>query len=209
MVEKSPTPHAVRPVRIVQKPVPPIPDVDTSNADQASVAFSHYRTTLSHSRTGMSEHRTDLSEYRTDLSMERTEMSMRRTGMSFQRTRLSGDRTLMSSIRTSLSLIGFGFTIQQAFERLREAGTIHSAGAPQRFGLLLILLGVAILVGGIVQFVQFENELRQTRHTMMGEALVHGESRFPVSITLLVAIALLLIGCFAALNIVFGLALFG
>ena len=47
-----------------------------------------------------------------------TELSARRTGMSFQRTRLSADRTLMSVMRTSLSLIGFGFTIYQVFEKM-------------------------------------------------------------------------------------------
>jgi putative membrane protein len=52
------------------------------------------------------------------------ELSARRTGMSFQRTRMSADRTLMSVIRTSLSLIGFGFTIFQFFEKLREAGSL-------------------------------------------------------------------------------------
>ena len=48
------------------------------------------------------------------------ELSSRRTGMSFQRTRLSADRTLMSVIRTALSMIGFGFTIYQAFEKVKD-----------------------------------------------------------------------------------------
>ena len=39
--------------------------------------------------------------------------------MSFQRTRLSADRTLMSVIRTALSLISFGFTIYQVFQKLQ------------------------------------------------------------------------------------------
>ena len=37
---------------------------------------------------------------------------------SWLRTRLSIERTLMSWVRTSVSLIGFGFTIVQFFERL-------------------------------------------------------------------------------------------
>jgi len=77
------------------------------------------------------------------------ELSSRRTGMSFQCTRMSADRTLMSVIRTSLSLIGFGFTIAQFFEKLRNAGTISSAAAPRNFGLALVFLGVALLVMGI------------------------------------------------------------
>jgi uncharacterized membrane protein YidH (DUF202 family) len=62
-------------------------------------------------------------------------MSMRRTGMSFQRTRMSADRTLMSEMRTALSLIGFGFTINQAFQKMQDAGSIQNVNAPRNFGV--------------------------------------------------------------------------
>lgn len=76
-------------------------------------------------------------------------MASRRTGMAIQRTRLAGDRTLMAYTRTSLSLIGFGFTIYQAFQKFREAGIIEHAAAPRNFDASLIVFGVLILVGGI------------------------------------------------------------
>ena len=44
--------------------------------------------------------------------------------MSFQRTRMSADRTLMSVMRTSLSLISFGFTIFQVFQKLHDANVL-------------------------------------------------------------------------------------
>ena len=91
------------------------------------------------------------------------ELSSRRTGMSFQRTRMSADRTLMSVIRTSLSLIGFGFTIFQVFEKLREHNVITHAGAPRNFGITLVALGIVMLVGGIVYHLQFMLGLRQER----------------------------------------------
>ena len=122
------------------------------------------------------------------------ELSARRTGMSFQRTRMSADRTLMSVIRTSLSLIGFGFTIFQFFEKLREAGSLTHAGAPRNFGLALIALGVALLVVGIVYHVQFMTGLRTERERMKLAGLVHAESLFPVSYTLILAVLLLLLG---------------
>src|SRR5262245_10357024 len=91
----------LRPDQLAEREPPPIPAVDESKADQASVTYSRYRTGLSNHRTALSEHRTQLSEFRTNLSthrtnlsMRRTEMSMRRTGMSLQRTRMSADRTL-------------------------------------------------------------------------------------------------------------------
>jgi putative membrane protein len=79
-----------------------------------------------------------------DISVE---LSARRTGMSFQRTRMSADRTLMSVIRTSLSLIGFGFTIFQFFQKLRDAGTLAHAAAPRNFGISLVALGILMLIG--------------------------------------------------------------
>src|ERR1700759_4742369 len=106
------------------------------------------------------------------------ELSMRRTGMSFQRTRMSADRTLMSVIRTSLSLIGFGFTIFQFFESLRQTGTLTRAAAPRNFGSALVTVGIVMLVSGIIYHAQFMRGLRVTREEMIAEGLIHGQSRF-------------------------------
>lgn len=126
-----------------------------------------------------------------------TELSSRRTGMSFQRTRMSADRTLMSVIRTSLSLISFGFTIYQMFTRAHEAGIVQSSVAASSFGRALVLLGTVMLGLGIVYHVQFMLELRRQRAEMKSGGLIHGEGRFPISLTLVTAVALLVIGLFA------------
>jgi uncharacterized membrane protein YidH (DUF202 family) len=200
-----------RPPHLPVSPVPPLPQVDLTQADEASVTFSQYRTGLSNHRTGLSEHRTSLSEYRTDLSThrtdlstDRTEMSMRRTGMSFQRTRMSADRTLMSVIRTSLSLIGFGFTIFQFFEKLKDAKILPvDAQSPHNFGTALVALGIVMLVMGIVYHLQFMRGLREERVAMAQEGLIHAQSNFPVSLTLIIALVLLLIGLAAISSMVF------
>ena len=140
-----------------------------------------------------------------DISVE---LASRRTGMSFQRTRMSADRTLMSVIRTSLSLISFGFTIFQVFEKLKEAGTLAHAGAPRNFGITLVALGIIMLVGGIIYHLQFMLHLRHQRAEMIAEGLVHGESQFPVSLTLLTAIILLLVGVTAIVSMVFNIGPF-
>jgi uncharacterized membrane protein YidH (DUF202 family) len=209
-------PQARRPNRLPEKPVPPIPEVDESKPDIASVQYSAYRTGLSNHRTGLSEHRTSLSEYRTDLSThrtdlstDRTEMSMRRTGMSFQRTRMSAERTLMSVIRTSLSLISFGFTIFQVFEKLRDAGTIAHSAAPRNFGVALVLLGIVMLVIGIVYHIQFMLGLRHERRAMHEDGLIYAQSRFPPSMTLITAIILLAIGLVAVFSMIFQSGPFG
>jgi putative membrane protein len=131
------------------------------------------------------------------------ELAARRTGMSFQRTRMSADRTLMSVIRTSLSLIGFGFTIYQVFQKLYDAQVLKSGNAPRRFGEALVLLGIGMLILGVLYQIAFMTELRRQREQMKRDGLIHAESHFPVSLTMIVAIALLAIGIMAIVSMVF------
>jgi putative membrane protein len=131
------------------------------------------------------------------------ELSARRTGMSFQRTRMSADRTLMSVIRTALSLISFGFTIYQVFQRLRDAGTFAHTSAPRNFGVTLVLLGIVMLVIGIIYHIQFMIGLRRERDDMREAGLIHGDSGYPVSFTLVTAVVLLVIGLIAIFSMVF------
>jgi putative membrane protein len=71
------------------------------------------------------------------------------------RTRLRVERTLMSWVRTAVSLIGFGFTIVQFFDRL---GTLPAAApallpdAPRYMGLMLIGCGIFALIVSIWQY---------------------------------------------------------
>jgi uncharacterized membrane protein YidH (DUF202 family) len=202
-------PGPVRPTRVTFDPLPPVPTPDPPEGEHASTVYSHYRTGLSRHRTGLSEHRTGLSEFRTDLSSNRTELSMRRTGMSIQRTRMSADRTLMSVIRTSLSLIGFGFTVHEVFRKAVQTGAIPSAESARNFGLSLLVLGVVLLVGGIVRHLQFALELRRRRSLMIVDKLIHGESEYPVSMTLVTAVLLLLVGLIAVAGVVFNFDFLG
>jgi uncharacterized membrane protein YidH (DUF202 family) len=196
--------------------LPAIPEVDTSDADHASVEYSQHRTKLSTHRTALSEHRTELSKHRTDLSTERTgmstqrtEMSSRRTGMSFQRTRMSAERTLMSVIRTALSLISFGFTIYQFFEHMQQKSALNGGThAARNFGMALVYLGVAMVGVGILYHLQFMLGLRRERRAMKEEGLIHSQSLFPVSFTLLIALALLFIGIAAIASLTFNIGPF-
>ena len=138
-----------------------------------------------------------------DADIASLELSSRRTGMSFQRTRLSAERTLMSVIRTALSLITFGFTLYQFFERLVDSAVIRNASAGRNFGLALVLLGVGMLVLGIIYHLQFMYGLRVQREEMTQEGLIHGQSVFPVSMTLITAVLLLLLGLMAIASMVF------
>ncbi len=129
--------------------------------------------------------------------------------MAFQRTRLAEDRTLMAVIRTALSLIGFGFTIFQFFQRLKEQDVISKAAAPRHFGMALVWLGILMLGLGIFYHVQFMLGLRRLRKSMREEGLIHGETGFPVSLTLITAIVLLAIGVAAIASMQFDVGPFG
>lgn len=184
--------------------VPVVPTVDDANPESSSLELSKHRTKLSTHRTYLSEHRTGLSEKRTDLSNRRSEMSARRTGMSFQRTRMSADRTLMSIIRTSLSLISFGFTIYQFFRGLQQSNVLPAGTNPASFlGQGLVYLGVGMIAIGIVYHLHFMRQLRAERQDMADKSYIHADTSFPVSLTLIVAIFLLLIGAAAIASIVF------
>ena len=137
------------------------------------------------------------------------ELSSRRTGMSFQRTRMSADRTLMSIIRTSLSLISFGFTIFQVFEKLRDQNIVTHGAPARNFGVALVALGILMLVGGIVYHVQFMVHLREERAAMAADGLVHAQSKFPPSLTLITAALLLFIGIAAIVSMLFQVGPFG
>jgi putative membrane protein len=137
------------------------------------------------------------------------ELSSRRTGMSFQRTRMSADRTLMSVMRTALSLISFGFTIYQVFERLRDHNVIAHASSGRNFGTALVALGILMLTGGIIYHLQFMYGLREERKAMAVDGLIHAQSHFPVSLTLITAILLLVVGSAAIISMIFQVGPFG
>ena len=132
-----------------------------------------------------------------DSAAVNTELAMRRTGMAFQRTRMAADRTLMAVIRTSLSLISFGFTIYQFFNKLKDAGVLKGVASSRNFGISLVWLGIIMLILGILYHILFMLGLRDQRAQLKIAGLVHGQSKFPASLVLITALALLLIGFFA------------
>jgi putative membrane protein len=68
---------------------------------------------------------------------------------SWLNSRLSVERTYLSWIRTGISLIGFGFTIVQFFQRMQSVAPNREdmrPGAPRDLGLALIATGIGALV---------------------------------------------------------------
>jgi putative membrane protein len=129
-----------------------------------------------------------------------TLLSRQRTTLAFQRTRLAADRTLMSVIRTALSLISFGFTIFHFFRSIKDlvkqdlkTDTGEAAG---KFGLALVALGIAMLFLGIIYHANLMLQVRKERERMNQEHNIMQGDTFPVSLTLIIAVLLFLLGLY-------------
>jgi putative membrane protein len=117
------------------------------------------------------------------------------------RTRLALERTILAWLRTGVSLIGFGFTIVQFFQRLNGTEGVAPAmrpQAPRQLGLALIGCGILALIVSLVQY-------RRTVHYLWSDPFkpiagmgVH-DMRPVISQTpsMAVLVAVILIGVFA------------
>lgn len=135
-----------------------------------------------------------------------------RTTIAFQRTRMAADRTLMAVMRTALSMIGFGFTIYSffsSFVRRENALGLLSPEAPSRFGLALVSLGVLLLIVGIANHYHYMQMLRRQRAELIEVGTLRSDDPFPVSLALIVALLLVLVGVAAMVSILFRLGPFG
>jgi len=133
-------------------------------------------------------------------------MAGMRTALSFQRTRCAADRTLMAIMRTSLSMIGFGFTLYTFttnFINRDGAAGLLAQQAPTRFALTMICLGVLLMTLGIFSHYRFMMAVRGQRASFIAEGLLPPKEDFPISLTLVTAILLVMIGVAAALSVIF------
>src|SRR5689334_7676071 len=82
------------------------------------------------------------------------------------RTRLALERTIMAWVLTSASLIAFGFTIVQFFQRVQtsaaQTAPVLLPDAPRNFGLALIASGILGLAIALWQYRQLVNYLWST-----------------------------------------------
>jgi putative membrane protein len=115
-----------------------------------------------------------------------TVLAEERTDLALQRTIIAAERTLMAWIRTALSMIGFGFTIYKFFQYLPEeiaAGNIRRPQTPRNLGMSLIALGTLALAAAAWQHMNFLKDIGASR------------VRYMTSISFVVAMAVILIGC--------------
>ena len=121
-------------------------------------------------------------------------------------TRQALERTFMAWIRTAVSLISFGFTIVQFFQRFSQMQSPGnrplSPGAPRVLGLALIGVGILCLAISSWQYRQGVKYMWQPKFRA-----ISGIGERPIrSAAFLAAMVLLAIGLFAFLSVFFRLA---
>jgi putative membrane protein len=112
------------------------------------------------------------------------------------RTRMALERTLMAWVRTAVSMIGFGFTIVQFFEKLGAMQGIAAAARPQApryLGLALIACGVAALLISVWQYRRVMSHLTSGSFKALS-GIDDSSMRTP---TYAIALFLILVGLFA------------
>lgn len=110
------------------------------------------------------------------------------------RTLLGLQRTLLAAVRTSVSLIGFGFTVAQFFEKLMgdtSVGLRHvGPEMPRNVGLLLIGGGVLSLAMFTWQYYNATRYLRQDFPAISGGSRsMHNSCYLVTGIVLLIGLA--------------------
>jgi putative membrane protein len=127
------------------------------------------------------------------------------SAFAWMRTRLAADSMLMGWMGLATTLIGFGFTIVQFFDRLEEMSSAKPALAPRAshlLGLALILLGVFGLGVAIGKYVAFVRRLHSEPFSSLATM-----GKLPMNKpAVAIAAALLAIGATAFLTITFRLS---
>lgn len=110
------------------------------------------------------------------------------------RTQMALQRTLLAGVRTSVSLIGFGFTVAQFFQRLQgnvpEGLRVMGPHVPRNVGLTLIAAGVISLAVFTWQY------RRSTDYLKSGDfAVIAGMAERPLhTSSYIVSFSVMLIG---------------
>jgi putative membrane protein len=116
------------------------------------------------------------------------------------RTRLAVERTILAWIRTAVSLIAFGFTIVQFFERVQDmpgAGPATFPNAPRYLGLALILAGIGALIVSMWEYRWTIKYLWSGDYAQIAGLTKEGRN----SPVIAVALVLLLVGIFAFFSV--------
>ncbi len=110
----------------------------------------------------------------------------------WMRTRLALENTLLAWVRPAASLISFGFTIVQFFQRLPPpTRKVLLPGGPRDLGLALMLAGILGLAIATLQYRSLDKYLRSEGYgVLVGPLAGHYKSSTPAMSVLLFVIGL-------------------
>ena len=104
------------------------------------------------------------------------------------------ERMLISWVRTSLSLISFGFTIYKFFQYLVQNKAVEAEAqrGPRNLGLSLVAVGTLVLLAATFQYWRMQRKLRNETG-----------AKLPVSLGLITALSVSMIGLVALAELIF------
>ena len=117
------------------------------------------------------------------------------------RVYFAAERTLLAWVRTGLAMMGFGFVVARFGLFLREIAVLHPASPPRQQGLSLWVGITLVILGVVVNLCAAFKHWHTVRRLEKGEPL-----RFrPLSLGVMVALFLVLIGLAMAVYLLVGL----
>jgi putative membrane protein len=118
----------------------------------------------------------------------------------WMRTVMGLQRTLMAAVRTAISLIGFGFTVAQFFERLQlktpEGARLLGPNGPRNFGLILIAAGILSMAIFTWQFDRTASYMRRPPYA--GLAVGRPSEQYAASYIIAATVILIGVAAFAS-----------
>jgi putative membrane protein len=117
------------------------------------------------------------------------------------RTYFAAERTLLAWVRTGLAMMGFGFVVARFGLFLRELASVEGVQPRQRLGVSLWVGTTLVLLGVAVNFLAAIKHWNTVRRLDRGQTIRFG----PLSLGIVVALLLGLLGTLIAGYLLFGL----
>jgi putative membrane protein len=117
------------------------------------------------------------------------------------RTYFAAERTLLAWVRTGLAMMGFGFVVARFGLFLRELASERGVALQQRLGISLWVGTTLVLLGVVVNLLAAVKHWTTVRRLDRGETIRFG----PLSLGIVVAVFLGLLGLVIAGYLIFGL----
>ncbi len=118
------------------------------------------------------------------------------------RTYFAAERTLLAWVRTGLAMMGFGFVVARFGLFLRELASVEGTPSPSKLGVSLWVGTTLVLLGVVANLFAAVKHWQTVRRLQRGQPIPMS----PLSVGLIVALFLALLGMLIAGYLVLGFA---